>query len=378
MFEIENCYRLIFEAMLEDSALQCIAERMEQYTRAGTAFVTGAGVLAGCSGLCARMFPVSAGAGRLVSEDYAVIRDKEETDGRSWCITPVYGIRMAIGYVVLIYGKKEEEALFQELGELLAQNVKRYFEEEQKKYLFCQPLKEHMAGSLLFEEDPRKHSKEPGLPEGSFIVVLFRKKDGQAEEQVAFLRNIWNSIIIYEEEDTVLVLLHQVKEQDAASVYAAVETEKLKCCISEVFTELCLCRDKKDILKRIAWTEELWEGDPVRREKEWSMRGMYTYAMSLIKIAGLKDYSIEQLILEDEKNHTELYHTLKTYLLCENNVTIAAKRLHIHRNTLVYRLKQIRECLDVDTNDHDVSRELLAFMMMNDIAGENVRSDHVL
>ena len=108
MFEIENCYRLIFEAMLEDSALQCIAERMEQYTRAGTAFVTGAGVLAGCSGLCARMFPESAGAGRLVSEDYAVIRDKEETDGRSWCITPVYGIRMAIGYVVLIYGKKEE------------------------------------------------------------------------------------------------------------------------------------------------------------------------------------------------------------------------------------------------------------------------------
>ena len=71
-------------------------------------------------------------------------------------------------------------------------------------------------------------------------------------------------------------------------------------------------------------------------------------------------------------------HTLKTYLLCENNVAIAAKRLHIHRNTLVYRLKQIRECLDVDTNDHDVSRELLAFMMMNDIAGENVRSDHVL
>ncbi len=104
------------------------------------------------------------------------------------------------------------------------------------------------------------------------------------------------------------------------------------------------------------------------------MRGMYTYTTSLIEKAGLRDYSVERLLLEDERNHTELYHTLKTYLLCENNVTAAAKRLHIHRNTLVYRLKQIKECIDVDMNDFEVSRELLAFIMMYDIAGQRLRS----
>ena len=45
---------------------------------------------------------------------------------------------------------------------------------------------------------------------------------------------------------------------------------------------------------------------------------------------------------EDRENNTDLYYTLKVYLLNENNVTMAADSLHIYRNTLVYRLKQIR------------------------------------
>lgn len=104
------------------------------------------------------------------------------------------------------------------------------------------------------------------------------------------------------------------------------------------------------------------------------MQGMYTYTTALIENAWLRDYSMERLLLEDERNHTELYHTLKTYLLCENNVTVAAKRLHIHRNTLVYRLKQIKECIDVDTNDYEVCRELLACIMMYDSARQSIRS----
>ena len=41
---------------------------------------------------------------------------------------------------------------------------------------------------------------------------------------------------------------------------------------------------------------------------------------------------------------------------------------------MVYRLKQIKECIDVDMNDFEVSRELLAFIMMYDIAGQRLRS----
>lgn len=372
MFEIENCYKIIFEAMLEEPVFRCIAERIEEYTGAGTAFVTGTGKILACSRLCACLVPVSAGKGYLTFEDYIAIRDKEETDGKYWCVIPVYGGGIAAGYVVLVYGKKEDEALFLELGKILAENVTRYFEEEQKQYAIRQPLKEHMTGRMLFEEDLKKFSSEQPLLEGKYIVALFCKNDEQTEELDASLRNIWNCMYIYEEEDEIFALLYRVKDQDIPSVYEAIEAEKKRCCISEVFSELCRCRNKRNILRRIARVEDPKGTAVVRREKEWSMRGMYTYTAPLIKSAGLNDYSIKRLILEDEKNHTELYHTLKTYLLCENNVTAASKRLHIHRNTLVYRLKQIKECIDVDTNDHEVSRELLAFIMMNDIAGTSL------
>lgn len=43
MFAIENCYRIIFEAMLEDSIFMCIAERIEEYTKAGVALRQGQG-----------------------------------------------------------------------------------------------------------------------------------------------------------------------------------------------------------------------------------------------------------------------------------------------------------------------------------------------
>lgn len=42
--------------------------------------------------------------------------------------------------------------------------------------------------------------------------------------------------------------------------------------------------------------------------------------------------------------------------------------LYVHRNTLVYRLKKIRELIGSDIDDMERSEELLAFMMMNDLA----------
>ena len=56
------------------------------------------------------------------------------------------------------------------------------------------------------------------------------------------------------------------------------------------------------------------------------------------------------------------------YLLCGNNITMAAEKLYIHRNTMVYRLKRIRSCIGLDFNDDNISRGLLAYMMIYDAA----------
>ena len=70
----------------------------------------------------------------------------------------------------------------------------------------------------------------------------------------------------------------------------------------------------------------------------------------------------------DRANGTDYYHTLFVYLLCERNQTLAAKRLFIHRNTLVYRVNRIEALIDADLNDE---RErlylLLSFFIKEDI-----------
>lgn len=50
----------------------------------------------------------------------------------------------------------------------------------------------------------------------------------------------------------------------------------------------------------------------------------------------------------DEKKHTELYDTLKKYMSCMMNAEQTARELYIHRSTLFYRLKKIREVSGLD------------------------------
>lgn len=55
----------------------------------------------------------------------------------------------------------------------------------------------------------------------------------------------------------------------------------------------------------------------------------------------------------DAKNDSELFNSLRVYLDTNCNGTIAAEKLHIHKNTLYYRLKQIEDIILLDfTNPH--------------------------
>ncbi len=63
------------------------------------------------------------------------------------------------------------------------------------------------------------------------------------------------------------------------------------------------------------------------------------------------------LALCDKNDETAftLIHILRVYLECGRNIAMTARRLYIHRNTLLYRLEKLDEFLDVRLNeiDHD-------------------------
>lgn len=71
----------------------------------------------------------------------------------------------------------------------------------------------------------------------------------------------------------------------------------------------------------------------------------------------------------DEKNHTELYHTLELFLQLERNTVQTAKELFIHRSTLFYRLERIQKLTKLDLEDPGQRQYLLfSFELMREFS----------
>lgn len=386
MYEIDVCYKIIFEAMLEKPVLKTIAEKIGAYTNSTIAFVTETGKI--LSGFCfcdvsaeklyendmdielVKILEDSFTCGHLTLSNLKAISQRRLIPNDHMVyMEPVHGNRGICGYVILIT-EKDDDIFFKELIEIMRQTIRKYLEEEQSQKVIYQSFREQITGWTLFENSREINEISP-FPEGNYIVILCQKESVQDAELFCEMKQIWNYMYFYETSKEIIALCYHVSESDAADVYKAIESCGFRCCVSEPFSHLELCAGKKDILRRISFVNDVEDGNKVKREEEWSMQGLYMCTLPLIEKAGLHDYSIHKLLLEDERNHTELYETLKMYLLCGNNITVAAKILHIHRNTLVYRLKQIRECLEIDFNDIEISRGILSFILMNDISRQS-------
>lgn len=63
--------------------------------------------------------------------------------------------------------------------------------------------------------------------------------------------------------------------------------------------------------------------------------------------------ALGQLLAYDQSHRGELVHTLDVFLRCNGNHVRAAEQLHLHRNTLLYRLDRARAILGRELEDAD-------------------------
>lgn len=64
----------------------------------------------------------------------------------------------------------------------------------------------------------------------------------------------------------------------------------------------------------------------------------------------------------DKQNKTEYFSTYLTYLTCDRNIVQTARQLHIHRNTLMYRLEKIHQLIQM--NEENVEERLFLLLSM--------------
>lgn len=70
-------------------------------------------------------------------------------------------------------------------------------------------------------------------------------------------------------------------------------------------------------------------------------------------ISRYSNHVIQQLQRYDEANGTELLHTLSTYVNCNCSIKETAAAMFMHRNSVIYRLNNIRKICDVNLDDPD-------------------------
>lgn len=83
------------------------------------------------------------------------------------------------------------------------------------------------------------------------------------------------------------------------------------------------------------------------------------HRLSLIdpQIANLKSYDLH--------HHTDYYRTSLNYLLLGFNVSQTAKALHVHHNTVLYRIKQIKKILAYDFKDPRKNSSLFISLILS-------------
>lgn len=63
--------------------------------------------------------------------------------------------------------------------------------------------------------------------------------------------------------------------------------------------------------------------------------------------------TLGRLLAHDEQHNAELVDTLEAFFICHGNLSQTSTRLHVHRNTLTYRLNRISSITRLDLNDPD-------------------------
>ncbi len=70
------------------------------------------------------------------------------------------------------------------------------------------------------------------------------------------------------------------------------------------------------------------------------------------------------LLEYDRRTDNELVVTLETYFACNGNLSEAARQLHLHRNSLLYRLERIQEVLQTNLENADTRLSLQVALKM--------------
>lgn len=253
-----------------------------------------------------------------------------------------------------------------EISDLIVRNnMKRKKEEDFLDKLLFGPESElpELVGGVL---------QNGGQAESSCFVCMFNLSATPAEhpENVDYLQQHIASlcaakylkIFTMVHSNSVICLVISSSQEKARAAAAYLESSQ------EVLSQLC--NDTKLVLsfgriydssahirtshKEAASALQLARKIDQFRVVHYQKLGIYYLLLKMQDTDGLHRYyhdCLDPLLEHDRQSNADLVPTLRAYLLCNGNIAKTAQKIFVHRNTLIYRLNQIRDLLACDLED---------------------------
>jgi PucR family transcriptional regulator, purine catabolism regulatory protein len=96
-----------------------------------------------------------------------------------------------------------------------------------------------------------------------------------------------------------------------------------------------------------------WKGAPITYFGDLGLYQLLTTLGSNAEAQRFYRKTLGRLIAHDDNKHAELVETLEAFFASHGNLSQTANRLHIHRNTLTYRLERIAAITQLNLDDPD-------------------------
>lgn len=352
MFDINACYKVIFEALFEQEGIDHMVQKVHEYTNAFIYLLLQSGELLACACSEEEKKAASIRNKHITISEYEAwkpnIRKTEhavysEKWNRYYHIAEFEVGGKRIGYSILAFEREEEKVNMEKVNAIFCQALGMYFKDVKLESYENVSMRRQICGWTIFSEEIYDKNNldllKKEIPGKYFLVYISCRDQEKSKQRMSRqIHGIWNNSLFDFNGNNLCTLFFGADESNREMLMSELRKLGYSICVSELFTDL---------------------------------ETVFSYAASMFSEAGLNDYFIEQLCKSDSEKNLELFDTLKMYLLCENNISATASKLHVHRNTLVYRLKQIQNCIGRNINDNNASKELLSFMVMFDIVRQN-------
>ncbi len=289
-----------------------------------------------------------------------------------------------IGTIVIFETEREFSKIDLKLVKILADFLALHMRNNEFLIYSRGVAYEHLFQDLLDGNIPiselykRIQSQRLNIEENIFIMAVDIRKFDRTYKTLQYFRSVLDEIledgksILYNNYIVIVVMgksSRPFSNQMIEKMNYLCETKKISMGISRCFHDITLIKTHfEQAVTALKLNIKHNKKSQISYYEEFTLEHMIDIASEKGSLKGFCEESLLTLLKYDEVNHTDYANSLRTFLMQERNIAQSASLLHMHRNTLIYRVNKIQEIMNQNLDEANYRfRLLLSYHILDQI-----------